>query len=64
MGSSAVGSPSMLQSAPEFLPRGRLAWHMGTVTEGRTDASDGVVAGRGVPHSFDLHAPGPGPLEA
>lgn len=54
----------MLQSAPEFLPRGRLAWHMGTVTEGRTDASDGVVAGRGVPHSFDLHAPGPGPLEA
>lgn len=53
----------MLQSAPESLPGGRLAWHVGTVTEQKMDASDGIVAGRGVPHSFDLHSPGPGPLE-
>ena len=63
MGLSAVGSPSVLQSAPESLPGGRVAWHVGTVTEQKMDASDGV-AGRGVPHSFDLHSPGPGPLEA
>lgn len=50
MGSSAVGGPPMLRSAPELLPRGGLAWHMGTVTEGRTDAGDGGVAGRG-PHA-------------
>ena len=64
MGSSGVGSPSVLQRAPEFLPGGMLAWHVVTVTEERGDASGSAVTSRGVLHSFYLHSPGPGPLEA